>query len=505
VSLVRPTLIVGAGTVAARILGLLRDVLFAQVLGAGPVADAFLAAFRLPNIVRRVLSEGGLNPALVPALTRLDRDEAASVAGVGFSNLALALLGLVAAVELSAGLAILVLAPGLADDDQILALAALCTRLAFPMVAGVTLASFVAAVLNRHRRFTAAILAPLVMNAVLVGALLAIGAGSLALPDRAAWLSGAASLAGFVQLAWLGRAFFGPRPLIRLRAPRRAPVLPGMLRTALLTLVAGGAFQLLVLIGTQAASFLPSGVSWLYYADRVVQLPLSIVSAIVGIVLLPELAARHVAGEHAALVLAQNRALELGVIVALPAAAALAILSEPISSVLFQRGAFGPGDAQGTAAALRGLSVGLPFAVAGKILTQTLFARGETAPALIALATALAAAALGALALVPILGIGGVGAAIALGALVHAGALAVALRAFGLWRMDLRLASRLLRSALATAIMGIGLHVLLAPLESAGVAGLATLCLVGLALYAGAAWLFGAVTRADLADLRKSR
>jgi putative peptidoglycan lipid II flippase len=505
VSLVRPTLIVGAGAIASRVLGLVRDVLFAHVLGAGPVADAFLAAFRLPNLVRRVLSEGGLNPALVPVLVRLPPKVARTVAGEAFASLLLALATLVAVVELAAGLAVLFLAPGLAADPEMVARAALYTRLSFPLLGGVALASFLGAVLNGRRRFVAATLAPLAMNLVLVAALAALGASALPLEDKAAWLAGAASLAGLVQLAFVGVAFVGPHPPIRWRAPGRSAPLRGLLRTTLLALVASGSFQLLVLVGTQAASFLPSGVSWLYYADKVVELPLGIVAAIVGTVLLAELARRHAAGQGTVLLVAQNRALELGALVALPGAAALAILAEPVARVLFQRGAFGPEDAAGTATALAALSVGLPFAVASKILTQTLFARGETGPALLALAAAVAVAGAAALVLTGAFGIGGAGAAISFGDLVHAGVLAAVLRRAGLWRIDRRLSSRLGRAAVATTLMGAGLQTALARLEPIGSFGLAVLCLGGLVLYAAAAWLCGAVTAADFADWGKSR
>src|SRR6478735_5278956 len=131
-SLIRSSLLVGFGSVASRVLGFVRDVLFAQALGAGPVADAFLAAFRLPNLVRRVVGEGGLNPALIPALSALEPDDAAKTAGDVISVFGLALLGLTALVEIGAGLLALALAPGLHDDGETLALVALYTRLSFP-------------------------------------------------------------------------------------------------------------------------------------------------------------------------------------------------------------------------------------------------------------------------------------------------------------------------------------------------------------------------------------
>src|SRR5215213_137648 len=176
-SLIRSSLVVGLGSVASRILGFARDVLFAQALGAGPVADAFLAAFRLPNLVRRIVGEGGLNPALVPALSRLEPHEAADVAGDVIGAFGLALLALTGLVEIGAGLLAFLLAPGLHDDGETLALVALYTRLSFPVVLCVTLASIGGAILNLRGRFTATALAPLAVNGGLILALVVMESG----------------------------------------------------------------------------------------------------------------------------------------------------------------------------------------------------------------------------------------------------------------------------------------------------------------------------------------
>ncbi len=496
---VRSSLIVGAGAIASRILGFVRDILFASVLGAGPVADAFLAAFRLPNAIRRTLSEGGLNPALVPALARLPADEAPRFAGEVFSSLAVLVLALVAAVELTAGLAVLALAPGLADDPGTLALAAHYTRLAFPLVVGVTLASLVSAVLNHRRRYLAATLAPLVLNGALAAGLVAVDALGLPLAEGAAWLAGIASLAGFAQLALLAGAFRGADAPIRLSRPRRSGALRKLLAGAGLTLVAGGAAQFIVLVGMQAASFLPSGVSWLYYADRLVQLPLGALGAVIGIVLLPELAGLQASGDDRRTVAAQNGALAACFLIAAPAALALALLAEPIAAVLFERGAFGPEDTRGTAAAMAGMSLGLPFAAAGKVLTQSLFARGETRPALRALVAGLAATAGASLVLTPPLGALGLGLAVAAGLAAHTVMLAVALQRDGLLGFDRRLLDRIARTALATAALGLALTAALSVTGSRpGPFGLAGLCGGGLVVYALAALATGALPVSSL-------
>lgn len=500
-SLIRSSLLVGLGSTASRVLGFVRDILFAQALGAGPVADAFLAAFRLPNLVRRIVGEGGLNPVLIPQLSRLEPGDASRLAGDVMGGFALALLALTAVVEIGAGALALLLAPGLHDDGQTLALVALYTRLSFPIVLCVTLASIAAAILNMRGRFTATALAPLAVNGGLILALVVLETGfSLSLAAKAAWLAATSSLAGFIQLALVGLALRGD-DAIRFHVPRWSSTLKSLLLAGLPALAASGAVQLFVLAGTQVASFWPSGISWLYYAERVVQLPLGLIAALGASVLLPELARRHRQGETAAIIAAQHRALEVALLLALPASAALAILAFPITVVLFTRGAFQASDAVGTAWVLAALSVGLPFATLGKVLSQTLFARG-------ALRHALAAALLGVLVtlgasfgLAWTWGTTGIALGISLGCLAHALALIWLLARFGLWQPDRRFTGRLLRIMGATTVMGLGLIGAQQVFDPAGALALVAFCTGGLAFYAAAAWLTGVLTRDDWSAL----
>ncbi len=504
-SLIRSSLLVGLGSVASRILGFARDVLFAQALGAGPVADAFLAAFRLPNLVRRILGEGGLNPVLVPALIRLEADEGAKVAGDVLGAFALALLALTGLVEIGAGLLALLLAPGLHDDDGTLALVALYTRLSFPIVICVTLASIGAAVLNWRGRFTATALAPLAVNGGLILALVVLDSGfDLPLARKAAWLAAASSVAGLIQLALVAAALLqGGSRLVHFRRPRWSPLLKSLLLAGLPVLAASGAVQIYFLAATQIASFWPSGVSWLYYAERVMQLPLGLMAGLSAGLLLPELARRHQAGEKQALVTAQNRALEVALLLALPAGAALLILGRPISIVLFERGAFESSDAEGTALVLMALSLGLPFATVAKVLSQTLFACGSLRAALAAAGFGLAVTVAGALLLAWPLGPAGIALGVSLGCLGHAGAVVLGLHRFSLWVPDRGLLTRLLRIVAAVLVMSSGLLVGGRVLPQAYAPALAAVCLGGFALYALAAWMTGAVIRDDWAALTK--
>jgi len=503
-SLVRSSLLVGLGSIASRVLGFVRDILFAQALGAGPVADAFLAAFRLPNLVRRVVGEGGLNPVLVPALARLESHEAAALCSRTMGVFALALLALTGFVEIGAGLIALVLAPGLQDDGT-LALVALYTRLAFPMVLGITLASIGAALLNLRGRFGAATLAPLAVNGGLIlTALLLDAASALPLERKAAWLAAASTLSGLVQLGIVGTALKSCGAItLRIGRPIWSPAMRNLLLAGFPALVASGAVQLFVLAGTQVASFWPSGVSWLYYADRVVQLPLSLIAALGASVLLPQLALLHRAGQAQELVGAQNKALETALLLALPASAALFVLAGPMAAVLFERGAFQAPDTQGTALSLMGLSLGLPFATMGKILSQTLFARGSLRATLFAALIGIVVTLLAS----PLLGwpFGPIGIAfgISLGCVGHAGVTVWLLRRFGLWSPDRPFLNRLGRIAGATIVMSLGLLFAKSLVPHPGSMALAGFCSGGLALYGLAAWLLGAVTRDDLAKLAK--
>jgi len=504
-SLIRSSLLVGFGSVASRVLGFVRDVLFAQALGAGPVADAFLAAFRLPNLVRRVVGEGGLNPALVPALSRLEPDEAAATAGDVLAIFGIALLALTGLVEIGAGLIAFLLAPGLRDDGT-LALVALYTRLSFPIVLCVTLASIGAALLNMRGRFGATALAPLAVNGGLILTLVAIETGfSLPLVQKASWLAAASSLAGLIQLVIVAAALLQDGPsLVRFRWPRWSPLMKSFLLAGFPVLAASGAVQIFFLAATQIASFWPSGIAWLYYAERVMQLPLGLMAALGSSLLLPELARRYRAGEMQAIAAAQNRALEAALLLSLPAAAALVILARPMSAVLFERGAFESSDAEGTALVLAALSLGLPFATVAKVLSQSLFACGSLRAALMAAIAGLVLTVAGALALAWPLGPTGIALGVSIGCLGHAGAVVVGLHRFGLWQPDRALTVRLMRIGAAVLVMGLGLVAAMRLIPQDGALSLAALCLGGLALYALGAFATGAVSRDDWASLTKN-
>ncbi|WP_048708947.1 murein biosynthesis integral membrane protein MurJ [Microvirga massiliensis] len=486
-SIARSSLVVGLSSVVSRLLGFARDVLLAAALGAGPAADAFFAAFRIPNLLRRMLGEGGLHPAIVPALTGVP--DARKRAGEILGGAGLVVLAATAVAELGAGALVLLAGPGLARHPETLALATDYTRLLLPLVASVALAAALGAVLAAWRHFAAAALSGLILNGALIAALLAPAPSGL---ERATWLAIAASLGGVLQLAVLALAAPRAIPGLRWRLPALHGLRAGrLLARAVAAAVTSAAIHVFVFAGAQVASFMPSGLSWLHYAERLAQLPTSLVAVLAGIVLLPEMAARAVAGDRPGLLALQNDALHLALLVACPAAAGLALLADPIAGILFERGAFGAADRAGTAAALIGLAPLVPIAAAGKVLAQTLYATGTLRPAVIATLAGFAVALGGGAVLAPAFGIGGVALAVSAGALLHGGLIALALRARGLWQ-GAGLTARTARIGAATALMALAVRLLEALLPASALA-LAFFCTAGALVYIGAVVFCGAI------------
>jgi len=516
-SLLRSSLAVGLAAAASRVLGFVRDILIAGLLGAGPVADAFLIAFRLPNLVRGALNEGGLNAGFVPLYAQRRAEQGAGVAGrfanEAFCGLAVLLCLVIGLVEAGASLVVLALAPGSASAPATLDLATLYMRLAVPAVAGLGLASFIAARLSAEKRFRVVALAPVLASATMVAALLALSSRENLAPERAAgWLAVAFVASSAVQLASVVAAARRLDPPVGLARPRPTPELRRLLYAAGGGLAASGASYFILLAGMQVASFSPSAVSWLYYAERVFHLPVGLVGAAVATVLLSAMADHQAAGDRAGLAAAQSRALEAGLAFGVPAAVALGLLARPIATVLFERGAFGPQDAAGTAAVLAGLAVGLPFAVAGKVLSQALFARGKYRATLLAAGLGVAVTLAAAAWLATVAGVFGLGLGVSLGFVAQAAALARWAPGSSGMRPGGRFAGRLGRILAASLVMAAGLAGFDLWLEPAmGEAHakefqavlLLARCLGGLALYAAAALALRAVTPAELGALRR--
>ncbi len=415
--MIRSFLTVSSGTLASRLLGFARDSLVAALLGAGAVADAFLAAFQLVNVVRRLLTEGGLNAALVPAWLRV-RESSGAVAAAAFAGRVLgtitaALIAATALLALAMPLVMMALAPGFAGRET-LQLATDNARLMLPYLAFAGPVTVMMALLNAQGRFALTAFSPLLFNI----ALIAVMAVLLMFPQgsaRAAQIIAATvGVAGLLQLSVLVlRRGGGLATPLRISFDKE---IRGFLGKAAPGMMASSAPQLLMVAGAIIASSSPSAVSWLYFANRLIELPLGIVGVAMGTVLIPEVTRAVRGGDHTAVAHAESRGLELAVGLALPATLGLMVLSEAIVRLLFEHGAFTAADSAATARALMWLTLALPAHVLVKALSPAFFAREDTVTPLLATLKGVVLAIAAAFLLGHWYGADGIAAAIALGA-----------------------------------------------------------------------------------------
>ncbi|MFO1111573.1 MAG: murein biosynthesis integral membrane protein MurJ [Bradyrhizobium sp.] len=493
--MIRSYVTVSSGTLASRLLGFARDSMVAALLGAGPVADAFLVAFQLVNVVRRLLTEGALNAALVPVWLRLRDTEgaaaAAAFAGKLLGTVSVALIAATALIGLGMPLLINGLAPGFAGSDA-LAMAVADARLMLPYLAFAGPVTVLMAVMNAQGRFALTAFSPLLFNV----ALIVVMAGLLLWRQDAAHaatiLAGVVGIAGLLQLSMLmlRRGENAATPLrVSLDAEMRGffvKAVPGM--------IASSGPQLLMIAAAIIASASPSAVSWLYFANRLIELPLGLVGVAMGTVLVGELSRAARSGDAAAMAHAESRALELAAGLALPAALGLIVLAGPIVRLLFEHGAFTAGDTAATARALMWLALGLPAQVLFKALAPAFFARENTATPLVSVLKGVAFALAASFLFGHLFGAEGIAAGIALGAWSSALSLArEGATRFG-FAIDAAARRRLPRIAVAALVMTAAIWWMLRFLPSPGFAqaiALAALIACGIAIYGLLLQLFG--------------
>lgn len=512
-ALVRNVFTVGVATLASRLLGFGRDVLSAAMLGTGAVADAFIVAFRLPNLFRRLFAEGAFNSAFVPLFAKsyetdgreTARRFAEDVLAVMFT--ALVVFSAVAMIFMPA--VIWLIAPGFSGEPDKFDDAVLFTRICFPYLLCMSLIALIGGVLNSMGRFAVAAWAPVLLNLCMSAGLLLAGAlGYAGSREAGLILSWSVFVAGFLQLALLWwaveRAGMGLKP----RRPSLTPEVMRMIRLGVPGIVAGGITQINLIVGTIIASTVPAAVSWLYYADRLYQLPLGLVGVAIGVVLLPELT-RKLQSSAADADHVQNRALELSLILTLPAAVALALVPVEIIGALFERGAFTPQDTRAVAIALAAFAVGLPAFVLIKVFSPGYFAREDTkTPMRFAIISVVLNMALS-LALFPLIGHVGIALATTLSAWVNAAQLWWGLRTRGHFNWDVLLTRRLRATVLASAVMGallIGIVLALPGPFAASAGGLLrlsavlALCGLGMIVYGVVLWATGGLDQKALRD-----
>jgi putative peptidoglycan lipid II flippase len=503
--MIRPVLTVSAGTLASRLLGFTRDAMVAALLGAGPVADAFLVAFQGINVIRRALTEGSLNAALVPAWLRVRDSQgaaaAAAFAGRVLGSVSLAMIVAAILIGLAMPLVITALAPGFAGGAS-LALAVDTARLMLPYLAFAGPVAVMTGLLNAQHRFVITAFSPILFNLALIAAMLALLKWGQDAARAALIVAATVGVAGLLQLLMLAVRGGGERIAAPLKISFDA-AMRGFFLQGMAGMVANSGPQLLVMAGAIVASSAPSAVSWLYFANRLIELPLGVVGTAMGAVLVPELARAIGAGDRAALRRAESRGLELAVGLALPAALGLILLREPVVRGLFQHGAFSAADAAATADALAWLSLGLPAHVLVKALAPAFFARGDTSTPLLAALKGFAVAIILAIILGQIYGIAGIAAGVACGAWSNAFTLLRRGAATFGFSLDAAARRRLPRIVLAAIAMGGLIWLATALLQPArGLLQTATLGLLipgGIVTYGLLLALFGVVTRANAA------
>ncbi|MDC1365795.1 murein biosynthesis integral membrane protein MurJ [Pelagibacteraceae bacterium] len=362
-------------TIISRLLGYIRDILIAVFLGTGVLADAFFVAFRIPNTFRRLFSEGTFNAAFVPSYSSYlnKKKEAQNFANSIFNLLILGLLVLVLIIEISMPLFVYLIAPGFEDDYDKMELAITLTRITFPFLFFISLASFFSAILNSHNKFAIASAAPIILNILLIGVLLF----AKILDDNLVhYLSYAVTISGAVQFIFLYffvKKYFSPK--IKIKIDKKVK---NFFKKLLPSIFSSGVTQINILVGTIIASFQAGAVSYLYYADRVYQINLAIAGIAIGTVILPQLS-KYVENHNKDKInLIQNKALELSLFLSIPATIALLISSEEIISSLFGYGSFDELSVKNSAKALFYFAIGLPAFSLIKVFSTFFFARHNT-------------------------------------------------------------------------------------------------------------------------------
>lgn len=508
-NLMRSAATVGGTTFLSRILGFVRDMMVASAIGTGPIADAFFVAFRFPNMFRSIFAEGAFNSAFVPLFAkRLEAEGEASArrfAEEATSALLFVLLLLTIFAMIFMPALMHVFAPGFGDDPQKRIWAIQFSRVTFPYLLFISLTAVQAAILNSLGKFFAGAAAPVMLNVTMIIALFFVVPLS-ANPGLA--LSWGVAIAGVVQFIWLAISCQRAGMTLRLRLPRLTPDVKRLVKLGVPGVIAGGIGQVNLTIGTMIATLQAGAVSWLYYADRIYQLPLGVVGIAIGVVLLPDLSRRLRANDDAGAHRSLNRALEFAMLLTVPAAVALAVIPHDIIKVLFERGRFTAADTQATSLALAIYAIGLPAFVLNKVFSPAFFARENTWTPLKFAGISVAVNVSSSFLLFQFIGFPGIAAGTTIAAWTNTLQLGTRLWRHGHFTPDAQLKHRLPLTLLASTGMGAALWVgseLLAPAFNlhflASVWVLTGLITGGLVVYAIFCEFTGA---AQLADIRRA-
>ena len=502
---------VGVWTLLSRILGFVREVMILSLIGPGPMMDAFVAAFRLPNMFRRFFAEGAFNAAFIPMFSkRLEgEDGAAQFAQNAFSGLFFIVTLLTALGMIFMPGLVWLTAEGFSGDGRF-DITVGFGRIVFPYILFMSLSALFSGILNATGRFAVAAAAPVLLNIAVISALTfaAVTGG-----EAIHWLIWAIPLAGIAQLALTWRAAAQAGFSLRIKRPRWNKDMRDLVVIALPAALASGVMQINLVVGQLVASQYENAVSWLFAADRLYQLPLGVVGIAVGVVLLPDLSRRLRAGDDAGAKTALSRAAEISLALTIPSAVALMVIPLTLVSVLFERGASGTDDSAAIATAVMIYGLGLPAFVLQKIVQPLYFAREDTRrPFYFAIVAMVINAGL-AVGLAPFAGwLAPAIAATVAGWAMYA-LLAIGARGFGdATRVDARFRKRIWRIIAASLLMGVALwffNIQFSALLSLpwwrGL-GLLILMVIGALVYFGSGQMLGAFKLSEFkAAMRRGR
>lgn len=503
-SLLKNFATVGGATMASRLLGFVRDTLLAAAVGTGPVADAFVVAFRLPNLFRRLFAEGAFNSAFIPLFGRAVEEEgddaARRFAGEIGAGLLFCLLVLTALAQIFMPAVVWALAPGFVGDALKYDLTVLMSRIAFPYLVFMSMLAFIGGILNTYQRFAAAAFAPVMLNVVMSLVLGGVILSGIEDPyTLGVILTVGVTVAGVVQLSvviWDLKRLGFRIPIYR---PRYTKSAKRLLALGVPGVIAGGVTQINVAVGQVIASLQDGANALLYYADRLYQLPLGVIGIAIGVVLLPSLTRQLRAGHEDQYQRSLNNALEFSLVLTLPSAVALAVVPHEIVSVLFERGRFDALATEGTAAALAAFAFGLPAFVLNKVFSPGYFAREDTKTPMWFAGIGMAVNVALSLAFFPFLQHVGIALATTVAGWVNTGLLVIVLWRRGHFTPDLTVLRKLALILIASALMGVVIHfaaIGLAPWISGTnllirVAGLAALVATGMIVFGVFAQLSG--------------
>lgn len=461
-SLVKKFASVGGATMASRALGFVREAMIGAALGAGPIADAFYAAFRFPNLFRRIFAEGAFNTAFIPLFAKEveadGRQGARGFAEEVLSFLVMALLVLSAVAMIFMPFLVgTVIAPKFADTPDKFDATVVMTRIMFPYLFAMSLLAMLSGILNSLRKYFLAALAPVFLNALMIVALILANSAGADARSTGLWISWGVVVSGFVQVALVGWGVWREGFALSLKAARLTPRVRRLLVLMGPAVLTGGVVQINLLVGQIIASAQDGAIALLNYADRINQLPLGVIGVAIGVVLLPELSRALKANDDGEAQHLQNRSLEFALGLTLPAAVGLMVFPGPIVALIYQRGAFTPETTQLTAAALAAFASGLPAYVLAKVFQPAYFAREDTRTPLWFSIANVAVNIVFSLALFPLWGHVALAAATSVAAWVNIGLLVGGLWLHGHYRPSPHTVRRVVMIVASSAIMGLAL------------------------------------------------